>query len=588
MDGGRVIVGLSSRLGLQRLGRLTAVPLALALPPILWVADATRRSSFTTLGRDQGIFQFIAWELSRGAIDYRDVRDVNGPLIHLVHLVFLGLGGADEHRFHVLDLTVTGISFAAAGACVPSIGSSRGLGLLERAVWALAAWVTLSGQYLLYGFWDVAQRESFLDWFMLPAVALQLVAQRPYSTAERPRGPRTRRIGLFALMGALSVIPWFGKPTFALFTVAQLVTLLVDRNSPVPRARAFSAFAIGGAAGAAAQIAFLVRCGDPLAYLRIQLVDVPAMYRFIWPRSPFDVLSTPFFGGQALVAMAASMLLLVLIASGDMAVRALGVALTPLCGLCSVLVQAKGFPYHFHPVTAGIALQAVVLAAWFDDRVRVAGRRGAFLRFAPVALAIAIALHVGSSLFESPYLRDPWLLMAAGAGKQWRGSAEYFAHFVRVDFFPEEMREAASFVRARIRPDDSIQTYGMDPYVIFLAERASATPYIYAYDLNADVALAGGAGGRPDLAQTERIRRIRDAHEADLLARMRAVPPAALIFTDGSPLLSQPDAWEDFAAHCAKAASWVETNYREAAQFGHQHVWLLASGRSSGRDGNRK
>jgi hypothetical protein len=586
MHGGRLLVGLSSRVQLRRHWRVAAVPLALALPPLLWVADATRRASFTTLGRDQGIFQFIAGALSRGAIDYRDVRDVNGPLIHLVHLVFLGLGGADEHRFHVLDLAVTGVSFAAAGACVPSIGSSQGPGLLERVLWALAAWVTLSGQYLLYGFWDIAQRESFLDWFMLPAVALPLVAQRPYSIAEASRARPARRIGLFVLMGALSVIPWFGKPTFALFTVAQLVALLVDRGSPVPRARAFSAFAIGGAAGAATQVAFLVRYGDPLAFLRIQLVDVPAMYRFIWPRSPFDVLSTPFFGGQALAGIAGSVLLLVLIASGDMAVRALGVALAPVCGIASVLVQAKGFPYHFHPVTAGLALQAVVLAAWFADRLRVAGRRGAFLRFAPIALAIGIALHVGSSLFESPYLRDPWLLVAAA--EKWTGSSEYFAHFVRVDFFPGEMRQAAAFVRARTRPEDSVQTYGMDPYVLFLADRRTATPYIYAYDLNADVALAGGTGARPDREQTDRIRRIRDAHEADLLARMSVAPPAALIFTDGSPLLSQPDAWEDFAAHCAKAALWVETHYREAAQFGHQHVWLPPDGPSSSRDSNRK
>ena len=93
-----------------------------ALPALGWVLEATRHASLETLGRDQGIFQYIAWAVSHGARDYRDVHDVNGPLTHLIHMVFLALGGADEHRFRSLDLAVTGVSFAAVGACLP--GSS--------------------------------------------------------------------------------------------------------------------------------------------------------------------------------------------------------------------------------------------------------------------------------------------------------------------------------------------------------------------------------------------------------------------------------------------------------------------------------
>src|ERR1700722_9269938 len=161
-----------------RLVRTLAAPLTLALPPLFWVVEATRRASLTPLGRDQGIFQYIAWATSQGDRDYRDVRDVNGPLTHLVHRLFLALGGADEHRFRVLDLVVTGATFAIVGACLPGLRSRRAPELLERVAWAIAAWVVLSGQYLLYGYWDIAQRESFFDWFLLPSVALQLVAQR--------------------------------------------------------------------------------------------------------------------------------------------------------------------------------------------------------------------------------------------------------------------------------------------------------------------------------------------------------------------------------------------------------------------------
>ena len=105
--------------------RRVLAPVLLALVPLFWVADATHRSSLTTLGRDQGIFQYIAWAVRHGDVDYRDVRDVNGPLTHLIHGVFLVLGGGDEHRFHVLELWATAVSFALVGACIPGLVTKR-------------------------------------------------------------------------------------------------------------------------------------------------------------------------------------------------------------------------------------------------------------------------------------------------------------------------------------------------------------------------------------------------------------------------------------------------------------------------------
>ncbi len=111
--------------------RLLVPALLVALPPFVWVRDGTYRASLTTLGRDQGIFQYIAWAVSQGDVDYRDVRDVNGPLTHLVHMVFLALGGRDEHRFRVLDLATTGLTFAIVGACLPGIARAA-LGFSRR------------------------------------------------------------------------------------------------------------------------------------------------------------------------------------------------------------------------------------------------------------------------------------------------------------------------------------------------------------------------------------------------------------------------------------------------------------------------
>jgi hypothetical protein len=555
--------------------RAVLVALAIGVPPLFWVVEATRRASLAPLGRDQGIFQYVAWTLSRGGVDYRDVRDVNGPLTHFVHLVFLALGGSDEHRFHVLDLALTGLSFAVVGACLPGLGAKRAPSALERAAWAFAAWVVLSGQYLLFDFWEMAQRESFFDWFMLPGAALQLVAQAPWRVHRGPRG-QMRQARLLALAGGLGVIPWFGKPTYALFTVAQLAALALDDGLEepfLPKARALRAFGLGALAAAVAMTGLLVVYGDAPAFFRIQLADVPAMYRFIWPRSPGDMFSEPWRATQAVFAVTGAVVLVALIALGEMPRRALGIALLPVAALSGVVVQAKGFPYHFHPVTAGVHLQWLAFAAWLGERTRVAQRRLALVRAVPLAVAAVIALRVATALQDSPHIRATWLLWAGQTPAE-RQTAEYFDHFARPDFFPFEMREAAAYLREHTAPDDRVQTYGMDAYLLFLARRESATPYIYAYDLNADAALQGGTGGAPDEAQSDRIRAIRDQHEDDLFAKLRAHPPAAFVFMDGVPLLSEANAWQDFEVHCQRAAPWVREHYREAARFGHDHIWL--------------
>jgi hypothetical protein len=568
-----------------RLVRAIVCPLTIALPPLFWIITATDRASRTPLGRDQGIFQYVGWALRRGLIDYRDVRDVNGPLTHLIHVVFLALGGSDDHRFRVLDLAITGATFAFAGACVAGLGGRRAPEWPARVAWALAGWVVLSGQYLLFGYWDIAQRESFFDWFMLPSVALQVVAQaRPAASARgRADGGARRQAVLLGVCGALSLVPWFGKPTFALFTLAQLLAIGIDDRLVLPRRRAFLAFAIGGAVATAAMLGLLAIYGDALAFARIQASDVPALYRFLWPRAAADIFSNSWSATQAIFAICGAVVLVSLVVLGEMPRATIAIALVPVCALASVVVQAKGFPYHFHPVTAGAHLQWLAFASWLSERTRVARRSRALVRLAPIAVGLVVAFRIATAMEDSPHVRATWLLWS-GASPADRATREYFEHFPEPDFFPFEMRQAAAYLRDHTAPDDRVQAYGMDPYVLFLAGRLSATPYIYAYDLDVDAALAGGTGGVPDASQSDRIRAIQQAHEDDMLAKLQAQPPAAFIFLDKSPLITEPDAWDDFEEHCPRAAPWVRAKYREAARFGHDHVWLrndLAAGSPS-------
>jgi hypothetical protein len=561
-------------LGNKRWSRLrswlgAALPaLLVAVPAIGWVCDATVRASWAVLGRDQGIFQYIAWAVDQGEVAYRDVRDVNGPVITMVHSAFQLLGGDDEHRFRTLDLLCTGLSFTIAGSTIPSIcGPVRRVPLQVRMFWSLATWVALSAQYVVYGFWDTAQRESFLDWFVLVSIALQ-------ATRLAGADPRSRTTAaVLAIAGFLSFLPWMGKPTFALFTASQLVALVLEPGSLGIRLRRIAPFAVGGALGIAVPLAYVARHGDLAAWARITFVDVPAMYRFIWPRPASAILSWPGYASLAKVVVGTTLGLGVLIGLRRLPLRALPIAVMPAIGLVSVIVQAKGFPYHFHPVTLGVAFAwLVALASLWETAPpeRIAPRN--VRRAAVVVASIFVGVRAAYLAWSAP---DPPAPMARDQASL--DSASRLAAFDRVDYFPRAMRDAANYVAARTAPTDRIQTYAMDAYLLFLARRRSATPYIYAYDLNADAAMHGSFdedGLRPTSEQLERIRALRDAHADDLAQRLAQAPPAAFIFADRSPLMTFQDSVADFRAHCPESAAWMAAHYRQTADFEGIRVWL--------------
>lgn len=546
--------------------RSLLAPMAFALIPLFWVVDATQRSVLTTLGRDQGIFQYIAWAITQGDVDYRDVRDVNGPLVHLVHLVFLKLGGADEHRFHVLDILASSVAFAFVGACLPGLGRKAGAppSWLDRVGWAFAAWVALMGQYQIYFYWNQAQRESFCDWFLLPSLALQL--------AWPPRTDRAATLRV-AAVGALSVITWYGKPSFVFFTAAQALVLLFDTSARLGWKKRLGVFAAGGAVGSLPPLAFLFARGDAAAFARIAFKDVPAVYRFIWAKSPQEILGEDGAILTSTPAVACTVVLLALVATGTLPRRALAAALFPLAALANVLAQRKGFGYHFHPLTASTWIGWLIVVLFLWERHRSPAKRRPWGRYLAIGAACGLGLELASSMRTSPHIRNVWIL-AGGETAERRTWKEYFDTFKTHDFYPWEMRQTAAFLGKVTGPNDRVQTYGMDPYVLFLARRLSATPYVYAYDLNADAALDGGWTAKPTDAEAAVIRQKRDEHEADMLAKLKAKPPPAFVFIDKSPLITYQNALEDFQHTCPTSAAWVQDNYYLVRTYGEYKVWL--------------
>ena len=82
-----------------------------------------RSLSWPLIG-DATIFHFIAGQMRMGAVPYRDIIDVNMPLIYDIHAAIVALGGMSDGAWRAFDLAAA----ATLSACI--------LALLRPAGWA--------------------------------------------------------------------------------------------------------------------------------------------------------------------------------------------------------------------------------------------------------------------------------------------------------------------------------------------------------------------------------------------------------------------------------------------------------------------
>jgi hypothetical protein len=195
------------------------------------------------------------------------------------------------------------------------------------------------------------------------------------------------------------------------------------------------------------------------------------------------------------------------------------------------------------------------------------------------ALAVAAALAAlglgaksGEDAWKSPGLRNHWA--AVGATAEQRTERGYLDHFPWGDYSATDLRDAAAYLSSHTRADERVQTYGFDPYLLFLAKRKSASPVIYVFELNVDAALEGGPGARPSPELKAWLRAYRDDAEQLVLRSVEASPPAAFTLHDHAPFSHPENAEQDFAKHCPTLYAWMTERYVHTASFGGVRVWL--------------
>jgi hypothetical protein len=165
-----------------RLANLFNLPLAIVAGWLLW------RSLDWPLVGDATIFHFIAGQFQMGAVPYRDIFDINMPLIYYIHAAVVAIGGMGDVAWRAFDLTA---AVLMSGLILMLIWPAG------RAVAILAVLIVLVTHFLL-GPYSAGQRDFLMS---IPALAAALASAK---AAEDPEHGRfyLMLVGVFAMTAA--------------------------------------------------------------------------------------------------------------------------------------------------------------------------------------------------------------------------------------------------------------------------------------------------------------------------------------------------------------------------------------------------
>ena len=161
-----------------------------------------------------------------------------------------------------------------------------------------------------------------------------------------------------------------------------------------------------------------------------------------------------------------------------------------------------------------------------------------------------------------------------GSTRHKRESDAYLAAFRWGDFYARDLRHAGAYIAANTGADERVQLYGMDPYLLYFAQRKSASPFIYGFELNLDAAMIGGNGARPDAEDVAWLRATASAHEDELMRDVESRPPGAFALIDHMPFMYADSSELDLRFHCPRVYDFMTSRYSRAARFGHIVIWL--------------
>lgn len=487
------------------------------------------------LGRDQGEFATIGRGLVQGRAPYVDLWNPKPPAVFYVYAVAMALFGQSTEALRLIDLLIAPpILLALYGLGTRLRGRSTGL-------WAA---LTFGVFYFSETFWTLTQNDGIA---LLPMTLAMLAA---LISARRSTGSARWAFAAGLLTGwAL----WFKYPFVLLAGAVALNDVIWRRAGGAPLRRSDLLAYLGGLLLAAALgVGAMLSLGAWEALVESAQVTAPYTALGLTPAA----LAEAF--GIALGERWAHWGLLILLAAAHFILRRAhtasarerdGFTLPTLiwlaAGTAIMLVQAKGYDYHWLPMLPPLALLA---GAALDHVMAGIAERWRSVAGGAIAIGLLAALAVPIWSRALPYL----------SGQE--DAVTYANRFQAGELIAGESIAVADFLRARVAPDDSLYIWGFRPEVYYLSRLQPATRFIFQFPLV--------AAWYPAAWREENV---------DLL--WAALPPYVLVLqVDYMPWVTgSHDDSHILLQRYTELNDWLMYNYERETQIGNFLVWRRIS-----------
>lgn len=420
---------------------LLGLLLILFIPPMLTAP----------LGRDQGIFAWVASVILEGGMPYSDAWDIKGPLVYYVYALSLFISGGHIWAVYLPDIVLLGFSLVALARVAQQIGG--------QARYGAGVVLLLCGgtSYICAG-----QPDAWAGYacILMMCWLIELTPASLYRAAFKT--------GL--MLGCLALF----KPHFALLVPAIMAGLHVSGQGWRSSLLAWSLCDAVCLAIMASMAGWLVYNGAWQSFIEAAVFVgqehynggrvFSELYGFALSLHPYTLLV------KACLLMACA---------GLWSLRTLNQRAMLVCGgflaaaVLIILLQGKYFRYQLLPALFVAALPvAICLHSLFQYMMK--GRRDYYFMTGSVVAGILVTYAVmdGANGFAR------WSSCFLNYNQQICGN-----NYRVENYTPYKLGQVASYIGQHTQPGDRVYVWGADAGLYVAAERRAASSLGYSYPL---------------------------------------------------------------------------------------------------------
>lgn len=420
------------------------------------------------IGGDPGIYAYVGRRILAGDLPYRDVFEQKPPGILYSYAAAFAAAGPSFGAIQSLDLIAWLFTLCLIWAVARAIWHDRATPLVATSLGALLINPTLQSSFK-----QVGQAETFMGlWAML---ALWLVLRVSDSAGRRAVFVRSAAAGVAC---AIACIYKYNAFTYLIAAGAGLWIATRREDSPMALGALLAGFAVPLSLTAGY---FWARGG-----LR-DLFEATIMYNVTYTAggsgSALEYLSQAGLTSYRFVTMNVLWFagcwggLLILWSAWRAALaRPLPLVAFITAAYVAILLNAKFYPQYFLQILPFLA----VSSAWAGVTAWRALRSESRLRASVALVLVLVAVYVARHTAVMRIAEDVRAAYAYASGRLDRQT--YYTRFGTYgdgDFSLLADYQMAQWLAARTQADDTVYIYGGEPLVLFMAERRSASRFIW-------------------------------------------------------------------------------------------------------------